>query len=279
MFCLLFASVFCESIVDLVNSNPKATWHAKEYPHLTRARVRSMLGDLDRATPKDKYAPSNDLPESFDARTQWGDVILPVRDQESCGGCWAFATAETAGDRLGILGCGKGNLSPQDLISCDYLDSGCNGGSSPTAFTYLTYVGITTETCLPYASASGIAPSCPTVCNDNSTIIRYKSDSFTYVSATMMQSELYNNGPFKVGFYVYDDFYDYESGIYSSLYGEYLGAHATLLVGWGVENNIPYWTVQNSWGAEWGESGFFRIVRGTNECNIEGNAWAPYFTC
>ena len=47
------------------------------------------------------------------------------------------------------------------------------------------------------------------------------------------------------------------------------GGHSVLITGWGVENGTKYWTVQNSYGEKWGENGYFRIRRGTNEAGIE----------
>ncbi|KIH63214.1 hypothetical protein ANCDUO_06489 [Ancylostoma duodenale] len=47
------------------------------------------------------------------------------------------------------------------------------------------------------------------------------------------------------------------------------GAHAVKIIGWGKENDVPYWLVANSWNTDWGENGYFRILRGENHCNIE----------
>merc|ERR1719428_842095 len=50
--------------------------------------------------------------------------------------------------------------------------------------------------------------------------------------------------------------------------------HAVLAVGWGVEDGKKYWKLQNSWGEDWGEDGFFRMARGTDESGIESIAVA-----
>lgn len=50
--------------------------------------------------------------------------------------------------------------------------------------------------------------------------------------------------------------------------------HAVLLVGYGEDTNTgeKYWTVKNSWGEDWGEGGYFRILRSQDECAIESMA-------
>jgi hypothetical protein len=36
-----------------------------------------------------------------------------------------------------------------------------------------------------------------------------------------------------------------------------------------TEKGMDYWLVANSWSPAWGEKGYFKIRRGTNECGIE----------
>merc|ERR1712137_938853 len=44
--------------------------------------------------------------------------------------------------------------------------------------------------------------------------------------------------------------------------------HAVLAVGYGWEHGLEYWIVINSWGADWGDEGYFKIERGVNMCGI-----------
>jgi len=282
MLFVLLAAVFAESIVETINNDPTSTWVAVEYPAsvITRRKFIAMLGEeIIVPNPDVHYVERNDVPVSFDARTAWPGKIYPVRNQESCGGCWAFAQSEAAGNRFSIKGCGKGMLSPQDLISCDRGDSGCNGGSGPSSSAWVATNGITTDNCLPYVSGSGNPPACPASCKNGSQIVRYKYTSAETYTVNNIQEELMRNGPVYFRFTVYSDFMNYRSGVYQHKSGYMEGGHAVLLIGWGVEDGTPYWLLQNSWGPNWGESGHFKIIRGQNECACENGFYAGQVKC
>ena len=93
--------------------------------------------------------------------------------------------------------------------------------------------------------------------------------------------EIMRFGPVAAGFLVYDNFangYD-GKGIYTGVAGNALGGHYVSIMGWGIENGVEYWLCRNSWGADWGLIGFFRIKIGIAECMLEQNVSAcdPYF--
>ncbi|VDM50133.1 unnamed protein product [Toxocara canis] len=111
---------------------------------------------------------------------------------------------------------------------------------------------------------------------------------------TAIQKEILSRGPVEVAFEVYEDFLMYDGGVYVHTGGKIGGGHAVKMLGWGVEQGVPYWLVANSWNTDWGEDGmrfhqsrslfhhlslmhqpvngtcrFFRILRGVDECGIE----------
>ncbi|KAF3788063.1 Cathepsin B-like cysteine proteinase 1 [Nymphaea thermarum] len=72
-----------------------------------------------------------------------------------------------------------------------------------------------------------------------------------------------------------EDFPLYESGVYKHVSGNLIGHHAVKLIGWGTtEEGEDYWLAANSWNSGWGDNGFFKIKRGTNECEFEENVVA-----
>ncbi|KAJ8605829.1 hypothetical protein CTAYLR_000602 [Chrysophaeum taylorii] len=127
------------------------------------------------------------------------------------------------------------------------------------------------------------SPDGPTACDSdaNETHADFANDKYSFsglvqaaTGETRIMQLIYEGGPVETAFTVYSDFEDYVSGIYEHVSGSYAGGHAVKITGWGVENGTKYWKVANSWNEYWGEDGFFRIKKGTNECGIEDEVTA-----
>jgi len=104
----------------------------------------------------------------------------------------------------------------------------------------------------------------------------FASDKYSFTGETItaqgekgIQQMIMAGGPVETAFTVYSDFENYAGGIYHHVSGKMAGGHAVKMVGWGVENDVKYWKVANSWNPHWGEKGYFRIRRGNNEGGIE----------
>lgn len=246
------------------------------------------------------------LPESFDARVRWPGWVHDVRDQGNCAASWAFSTTALAADRLTIesRGSALANLSPQNLLSCNnHGQDGCKGGDLDRAWWFIRKHGVATEDCYPYSSGStsftgqcmlargqtgGLCPS--GIPFTVGRVIHATPPYRISMSDEDIMAEIEMNGPVQATFKVKEDFFMYRSGVYSysravpestPVSEEKYSYHSVRIIGWGVDRiggrSIKYWLCANSWGKDWGESGYFRIVRGTNECDIESfvlGVWA-----
>ncbi len=165
-------------------------------------------------------------------------------------------------------------------LSIVYFVAGCEGGFPYLiAGKYAEDFGLVEESCYPY---KGRDDPC-----EKKTCKRYYATDYKYVGGyygacneELMMIQLVKNGPIAVGFEVLDDFMAYKGGIYhhTGVANKFtpfeLTNHAVLVVGYGrdAKTGEKYWTVKNSWGTGWGEQGYFRIRRGTDEVAIESMA-------
>jgi C1A family cysteine protease len=90
-------------------------------------------------------------------------------------------------------------------------------------------------------------------------------------------------GPVAIGYHAADGFEHYTSGIYNGTgkcnnTADHVN-HAVVVVGYNHEQvngtNVNYWIIKNSWGKDWGERGYFNMVRGVNMCGIATCASYP----
>ncbi|KAE8665947.1 FH interacting protein 1 [Hibiscus syriacus] len=182
----------------------------------------------------------------------------------------------------------------EKVCSLDLFVSGvCNvlGGAIPMLMSgYPDMVGKNCwSQCDPYFDNIGCShpgcpvystPSCVTKCVDGSLLwdksIHYSSYAYRIESnQNDIMAEVYKNGPVQVSFTVYEDFAHYKSGVYKHVTGGSLGGHSVKLIGWGTsDDGQDYWLLANEWNRSWGDDGYFKIVRGVDECGIESDAIA-----
>ena len=303
-----------EPIINFVN-NLKTSWkagHNKYFDGKTLDEIKSLMGTLETPDhlklPEKDIKPLQDIPESFNPAEKWPNCqsIKEVRDQSTCGSCWAFGAAEAFSDRICIFSnqTKQTRISAEDLLTCCKFScgNGCNGGYPSGAWNWFKSTGCSTgylygdkNWCMPYFFApcdhhttgkygpcgkSQPTPACKTECVAGYPK-SYHDDKWKVKSAyaipsnvQKIQTELMTNGPIEVAFTVYNDFLTYKSGVYHHTSGSALGGHAVKMIGWGVEDGTPYWLVANSWNEGWGDNGFFKIRRGNNECGIESQGVA-----
>jgi C1A family cysteine protease len=228
-------------------------------PDVSVSHRNSQAKDRARVMPATYFAGLKLLPE--------------IKDQGSCGSCWAFATCavyETAfrkfyGTQRVV------NMSEQDMVDCGKTSDGddagsCDGGYSDRAFDYIRSFGGTTESLKPYKGVDG-------TCSTTTPQRHFKAyawgqvypDRFPTVDEVKKYIHTYGSVVtyMKAGI---ESFYAYKSGVYNDSPSDDPNDvdHAVVLVGWDEPRKA--WIVRNSWGKEWGYSGYSYISY--NSCNI-----------
>jgi cathepsin B len=258
-----------EAMVNEINTLPGVLWKAgfmnfEELPLGASAALCGVLSNseeelLAHAAPTNFGATA--IPTDFDAVSHWpqcANVIGDIRDQNNCGCSSAFGTASAASDRI----CIYTNGSKQLRLPAEPACNDCAGGTLYTSWSHFLHRG--NSRFLHFVSEV-----------THSRKWGFSGLITNYRTVAAIQTAIMSHGPVAAAFTVHADFENYQSGIYHHVTGRALGLHAVRLVGWGVTTSgTDYWKVANSWSSTWGEEGFFRITRGTNEAGIESQVIA-----
>jgi C1A family cysteine protease len=212
------------------------------------------------------YVSTVSAPSEWDWTSKSG-YVSPVQDQGSCGSCWAFATSAGFETARVVAGNKLVKLSEQQLVDCDTSNSGCNGGNLTYAEKYIKSTGLVEESKYPYAGVDQ-------TCKDNSSWTHYKATKYGIISGgeDKMADALYEHGPLPVAINA-NPVQFYTGGILDpSVCAASNLNHGVVIVGYGSENGTKFWKIRNSWGSSWGESGYFRMKRGSNTCGVANDA-------
>jgi len=194
-------------------------------------------------------------------------AVTNVKNQGKCGSCWAFSATGAIEGSMAVNGYPLVSLAVQELVDCDKSELGCRGGLMDSAFIAEEgWDGMCSWDDYPYDAPDH--PSELTCRRTNCTAVEGSGvKSFVDVSpkdgpckdedlqtALLMQ-------PISVALQADQlSFMFYNSGIMDQECGAQLD-HGVLAVGYGEEDGKKFWIVKNSWGEEWGEKGYIRLVR------------------
>jgi len=195
-----------------------------------------------------------------------GKATTPVKNQGSCGSCWAFGATGTLEGKVATSGGGIKSLSEQQLVDCagSQGNQGCNGGMPDRALKYFATAGACSTANYPYTGRGGSCKA--SSCTDKTKTGGPKNGRGEDVLVSAV-----NNYPVSVAIDASSAFQSYKSGTFSGPCSSSSINHAVLAAGY----TSSYWIVKNSWGTSWGSSGYIYMARGKNICNINSYlAWA-----
>ena len=215
-----------------------------------------------------------DAPERVDWREK--GAVTPVKDQASCGSCWAFSTTGTTEGAYAISTGKLVSLSEQQLVDCatipKYENEGCNGGWPWSALDYVYDHGLCTEEAYPYHGRDEECKDsqCEVAVQSKGKVQLPQGDEESLANAVALTpvSIVLDASAMQL----------YKSGIITKC-SENIN-HAVLAVGYGEEDGIKYWIIKNSWSESWGEKGYCRIekdVGGMGRCALTYSSVYPTF--
>jgi len=285
-------------LVDEINQRKSGSWKAKIYPEFVGKKLSEMhqmggmrvVEDYKASSPTPNIETTNfldeevdisKLPKHFDWRNVNGEnYINTVLNQGSCGSCYATSSLDALASRVRIKTKNKvkPHYSVENVLHCSEYSQGCHGGYGYLVGKYAQDYG-----------AEDIKSKTADKCKKGAPALR--ATDYYYVGGYYggstwkgMMKEVHENGPIVVGFNTNGWVFHYETGVLldESAREEDTGrktpmvnpwqatTHAVVIVGWGESSGLgKYWLVKNSWGANWGEKGYFRIERGVNAHAIE----------
>ncbi|XP_056639424.1 uncharacterized protein LOC130446921 isoform X3 [Diorhabda sublineata] len=266
------------NMIDLLNKYEQGTakYGINQFADLTQKEFSSLHGLRTDLQSENNVPfpvaeiPDIDLPTGFDWREK--NAVTEVKDQGFCGSCWAFSTTGNVEGQYAIKYKNLTSLSEQELVDCDKLDEGCNGGLMDNAYRTIEKLGgLESEKEYPY---DGRDEKCHF--NTSQVVARITSAVNISHNETDMAKWLTKNGPIAIA--INANAMQFYMGGVSHPFKIFCNPksldHGVLIVGYGVHTStirkkiLPYWIVKNSWGTSWGEQGYYRVYRGDGTCGL-----------
>jgi C1A family cysteine protease len=242
---------------------------------VTPEEEQRLAADRERAMAQEqRMARAVGAPTAKDWRNVGGqNYVTPVKNQGSCGSCVSFCTCAVIESAIRIKLQNPNysvDLSEGFLQFCG--GGSCGGWGLTSGLDFAKSTGVTDEACMPYQA---VDMNCTASrCSDWQNRLTKISSYTGYATMAARKDAIANLGPLLAGMAVYNDFFAYTSGVYVKTAGSGLaGYHCICVVGY--DDTQQCWILKNSWGTNWGESGFCRIRYGQADLLIDSQ-WMFY---
>ena len=197
------------------------------------------------------------LPSSVDWRNRWGwPWITQIKDQGQCGSCWVFGAVGVVEAMTRIehtIWSLRSEGDVHDGMGWACKTDGTDGGNPQAALDWIKQNGVADPGCWAYQTQN--KAYAPTPDRTGRTV---KLDSYVQLNNVNDQKNWLDKvGPIAACFTCYWDFQAYgaNSGVYHcNTTSGVDGGHCIVIVGY--DDTRQAWLVRNSWGTNWGMSGY-----------------------
>nr|CAD7401915.1 unnamed protein product [Timema poppensis] len=226
--------------------------------HHVKLRLQSSLAHHNRIK-------TRALPDQLPLKVDWREkkVLTPIRNQRTCGACWAFSVVETVETMSAIKTGSLQVLSVQEVIDCARNGNmGCDGGDTCNLLEWLvaSKTSIEPEKMYPF---TWLTQSCKLkgAVGSEPEAVPGEED--------MLMTLLASHGPVAVAVNALN-WQNYLGGIiqFHCDGGVDQLNHAVQLVGYDRSGPTPFYIARNSWGADFGDRGFLYLAMGSNICGL-----------
>lgn len=254
--------------VDAQNAKVNKTWWAKvnKFADMTDLEYRSLLGYRRVIRPgssKGIIRGSSFLQmDAIAERRDWRKLNSSgfLRVQGGCGSCWAVAATGALEMHAEIHQNQKQKLSFSQLLDCTPNpahcggDGGCSGATAELAFEFAQQHGIASEADYQDSESDGKCVATKAALQPKG-FVKLPENQLSPLLAAVSEK-----GPVVVSVDA-GQWAMYDGGVFNSCKQDATINHAVLLVGYGEDKGEKYWVIRNSWGADWGENGYMRLLR------------------